>query len=221
MLDLSHEPDLGYVFYPHETPDHAGFPRLDLIIPAKPTYRHFDPQNVRFQVVSPTRDIDHISVHHPWTLGDSYQVCAGRIFVADRNAKQFEAFSFGGRLEILSDTNHTVCALQSAAPIFQVTLAHDLPQWIVVEAEILLAQQRAHWDPQHPHAFETHLATVDPLILYASCLQAIEAKATHMDNGATELDRHGFHFVQTEIKWLKNSGKWPLVLPSLDELFAQ
>lgn len=54
MLALSHEPDLGYVLFPHETQGHPGHPRLDVIIPATPTYHHFDPLKAQFQVVLPT-----------------------------------------------------------------------------------------------------------------------------------------------------------------------
>jgi hypothetical protein len=217
MIDLSHEPDLGYVFYPHEKPDHAGFPRLDVIISATPTYRHFDPQHVKFQIVSPRGDVEHITVHHPWTVG-SYRVCTGRIYAVDRDAKLFEAFSFGGRLEILSDADQTVCALLSTAPLFPVTSAQDLSTWVVIEVEILLAQQRAHWNPQHPHAFETHLGAVDSLTLYNSCLQALRVKGNHLGSGATELDRHGYHFVETEIEWLQKNGKWPQLVPTLGTL---
>ena len=96
----------------------------------------------------------------------------------------------------------TVCALTSNAPIFPVTPEHDLPMWIVTELEILLAQQRAHWDPQHPHAFETHLSTVDPFTLYASCLQALQAKSAQPGMGITS-DHYGYHFVDKEITWLQ------------------
>ena len=219
MLDLSHEPDLGYIFYPYKTPDHPGHPRLDVIIPAAPTYQHFDPQKAEFHVVSPPGDIELLSMHHPWTMGKRYRVCAGRIFLTDRKTKRVEAFTFGGDLQILSDEDHTVCALVSPAPIFPLFTTHDLPMWIVAEVEILLAQQKAHWDPQHPHSFETHLAAVDPFILYASCLQALQNKAGHIHSGVQELDRQGLHFVQTEIKRLQDKGEWPLLLPTLDELF--
>ena len=184
MLDLSHEPDLGYIFYPYKTPEHPGHPRLDVIIPAAPTYRHFDPQKVEFHVASATGDIEHISIHHPWTMEKRYRVCACRIFLTDRKAKRVDAFSFGGDLQILSDEDHTVCALVSPAPIFPLFTTHDLPMWIVAEFEILLAQQEAHWDPQHPHDFERHLAAVDPFLLYASCLQALQNKAGNIHSGA-------------------------------------
>ena len=215
MLDLSHEPSLGYLFYPHNVPDHPGHPRLDVIIPAVPTYRHFDPQKAQFPIVSATRDIEHISIHHPWTLRKKYQVCAGRILMTDRTTKRVEAFSCGGELQILSDEEHTICALVSDAPIFPLFTTHDLPVWIVAEIEILLAHQKAHWDPQHPHDFDTFLATVDPFLLYVSCLQAIRNKAAHLHTGAEALDQQGIQFVQTEIERLQEKGDWPPQLLTL------
>lgn len=215
MLDLSHEPDLGYIFYPHEVPKHSGHPRLDIIISTTPTQRHFDPEKVRFQIVLPPNRIEHITIHHPWTLGKRYQVSAGRIFITDRVPKIVEAFSFGGDLQILSTAEQTVCALVSAAPIFGLCAPHDLPMWLTAEVEVLLAKQQAHWDPQHPHDFETHLATVDPFLLYASCLQMLQDKAW-----PAHINRDGVHFVQAEIKRLKEAGEWPLPLPLLDQLFS-
>jgi len=219
MLGLSHEPDLGYLFHSHETLDHPGHPRLDVIIPATPTYEHFDPQKAQFYIVSPEGDIEHLSIHHPWTMEKRYRVCAGRIVLTDRKAKRVEAFSFGGDLQILSDEDHTVCALVSAVPIFPLFTTHDLSMWIVAEFEILLAQQKAHLDPQHPHDFQTHLAAVDPFLLYASCLQALQDKANHIHTGAVEFDRQGAQFVQTEVKRLQEKGEWPLLVPALDDLF--
>lgn len=50
MLDLTHEPDLGYVFYPNETPDHPGHPRMDVIIPAIATHQHYDLKKFNFKL---------------------------------------------------------------------------------------------------------------------------------------------------------------------------
>lgn len=217
MLDLTEEPDLGYVFYPYEIPHYPGHPRLDIIIPAVPTYRHFDPQKAQFRVVSFPNKLEQITIHHPWSSGKKFHVCAGRIYVSDRIHKQVEAFSFGGELQILSTEEHTVCALTSTAPIFALIEAHNLPMWLTAEAEILLAKQKAHWDPQHPHDFETHLMTVDPFLLYASCLQALQDKAWPTQS---ENNLHGPHFVKEEIKRLQEERRWPLFDSTLNQLFS-
>lgn len=217
MVDFADEPDLGYYFHPSEVADHPGHPRLDIIIPAKPTHRHFDPQKARFSVAA-RNDIQQLIVHHPWTMRKQYRVSPGLIIITDRKEKRVEAYSFGGDLEIVSNTDRTVCALVSPAPIFPLFTTHDLPMWLMCEFEILLAEQEADWDPRHPHEFEAHAATVDPFLLYVSCLQALQDKADGLHGEMTGLDQQGFHFVQTEIERLQREGKWPLRLPALDQL---
>ena len=217
MLDLTHEPDLGYIFYPPEAPHHPGHPRLDVILPKSPTYRHFDPQKVRYQIASPSDGVTQLTIHHPWTFENSYRVCAGRIFVTDRVSKVVEAFSFGGELHLLSTAEHTVCALTSAAPIFALFEAHDLAMWLTAEVESLFARQKAQWDPKHSRDFESHLTTLDPVFLYANCLQTLQQQPWPAHSGSKT---NGPRFVQEEIKRLQAKGTWPPDVPSLNQLFS-
>ncbi|MEZ4591286.1 MAG: hypothetical protein R3D55_09090 [Chloroflexota bacterium] len=217
MLDLTHEPDLGYIFYPSEFSHYPGHPRLDVILTTEPTERHFDPSKVQFQVISAQNHLEHLTIHHPWTGGARFRVCAGRIFITDRINKKVEAFTFGGNLQILAESDHTVCALTSPAPIFDLTVTHNLPMWLTAEVEILLAQQKAHWQPHHHDLFDAHLAQIEPFVLYTSCLQALYDKKFP---AGEEAYGEGTHFIQAEIKRLKNAGTWPLQLPSLTQLFS-
>ena len=218
MLDLTEEPDLGYVFYPYEIENHPGHPRLDVIITQEPTGRHFDPEKVHFEVLSVTGDLDQVNFHHPWAQSKQYRVCPGMIMMTDRRGKRIEAFSFGGDLQILSAQDHTVLALSSSAPIFPLFTAHDLPMWIVAEVEILLAEQEAHWSPQQPRDFKAHLGTVDPLRIYACCLQAMQNKGDQIHCGDEDLDRQGVHFVNSEIERIREEDDWPASVPALDQL---
>lgn len=215
MLDISHEPDLGYIFFPSELPHHPGHPRLDVILTKVPTERHFDPLKVQFQIVSSPNHVNHLTIHHPWTVGEKYRVAVGRIFIRDRIDKTVEAFSFGGELKIFSDQNRTICALTSPAPIFDLYTAHNLPMWLTAEAEILLAQQRALGLLHHDAEFDTHLSSLDPLLLYASCLQALQERSWPVPD---EVYGEGPHFVEAEIKRLQKAGEWPLLVPNLAEL---
>lgn len=221
MLDLSHEPDLGYIFYPYEVKNHPGHPRLDIVLQEIPTERHFDPQQAHFKGISSNGCIEQITIHHPWPLAARYRVCAGRIILKDRRGKLVEAFSFGGDLQIRSDIGCTVCGLISTAPIFPLFTTHDLPMWITAEVEVILARQNAHWDPRHPYDYEAHLARMDPFLLYASSLQTLQDQAaahTYLEVG--ELDHQGEHFVRAEIQRLKEKGVWPERLPTPDQLFS-
>ena len=217
MLDLSNEPDLGYIFYPSDIPHYPGHPRLDVVITEQPTKRHFDPQQARFQVVNPVGRIEQMTVHHPWPFGKKYRVCAGRIYIRDRVPKTVEAFSFGGELQILSTNEQTVCALTSPVPILDLVGTHNLSMWFTAEVEILLAQQNATQNLQQPEEFGTCLANVEPLVLYASCLQTLHDKKWPVhENEYLE----GQHFVQSEIKRLKETSMWLMPVPSLDQLFS-
>ena len=220
MFDLVQEPDLGYVFYAYEALEHPGHPRMDVIIRKTPTFRHFDPKRACFLVVSHHAGrLEQVHVEHPWTQGNRYRVCAGRIYLSDRTGKRVEAFSLGGELRIGSDREHTVCILQSSAPIFALCTTHDLPMWITAEVEIILARQKAHCDPRHPHEFEEHLASVDPVLLYASCLQAIQDRPDHGYRNEDDLEHQGEHFVRSEIQRLQENNAWPSLLPTPGDLF--
>ncbi|MBK7894409.1 MAG: hypothetical protein IPJ90_05890 [Anaerolineaceae bacterium] len=92
-----------------------------------------------------------------------------------------------------------------------------MPMWLTAEVEILLAQQNAHWQPHQHDTFEAHLTQIEPFVLYTSCLQALyDTKFPAGEEAYSE----GAHFIRAEIKRLKNAGTWPLVLPSLTELFS-
>jgi hypothetical protein len=217
MLDISHEPDLGYIFFPSELPHHPGHPRLDIILTEVPTERHFDPLKVQFQIVSPPNQANHLTIHHPWTAGEKYRVGAGRIFILDRIGKKVEAFSFGGALQIFSNQQRTICAHTSPAPILDLHATHTLPMWLASEVEILLAEQKAHWSPNQHDPFEVQLGKIDPLLLYTSCLQTLHQKSwpLHEDEYGT-----GLHFVRNEIKRLQAAGQWPLLVLSMAQLLS-
>jgi len=217
MLDISHEPDLGYIFFPSEIPHYPGHPRLDVILTELPTERHFDPTRVQYQIVSRQNRAEHLSVHHPWTAGELYRVGVGRIFIRDRIDKTVEAFSFGGELRIFSDPPRTICVLTSPAPIFDLWQTPSLPMWLTAEVEILLAEQKVKGLQSTRDELDLHLGKVDPFLLYASCLKALHDKSWPLSE-----DEYGAgpHFVRNEIKRIEQAGNWPLLVPSLAELVS-
>jgi hypothetical protein len=220
MLDLSQEPDLGYVFYPYESIEHPGHPRMDVIIHKKPTLRHFDPEEATYLIASHKgHKLDHIHVSHPWTQTKEYQVCAGRIILKDRKGKRVEAFSFGGDLQIASNGQETVCVLKSPAPIFYLGQIRCLSSWLTSESEIILARQKARSDSVNHNYFEEHLAQIDPLLLYASSLLLMQGRPCDCFLEEGELEHECAQFIRSEIKRLKESDQWPLLVPTPDELF--
>ncbi len=193
---------------------------MDVVLAAYPTERHFDPLRVRYLVASRGGDTDRLVVCHPWNQGRRYRVCAGRISVSDRLGKTVEAFTLGGDLQIACYSDRTICGLVSSAPIFPLFSAMDLNMCLAAEMEILLAKQKAHWDPAHPFEFEEHLAEVDPLQLYACFLQELHEKAGELHSGSNALDCDVQHFIGDEIRRLQESGRWPREVCTPEQLFS-
>ncbi|MEJ2750701.1 MAG: hypothetical protein P8183_22760 [Anaerolineae bacterium] len=211
------EPDLGYYYHPGTANRFPGHPQLDIFLHEVPTQRHFDPEQVHFEAVGSGRP-EGLSISHPWTGLRQFRICAGRIYIDDRKHKRVEAFSFGGTLQITPGHDVTVCHLTSPAPIFDLVDLDSLSTAFVSEAEVLLAERRADWDPQQPHTFEQHLATAVPLELYACCLVTLHKKfAPHLDlydNTYHEL----VEFAASEMKYLQKTGQWPALVPPLEEI---
>lgn len=217
MFDQLDKLDFGYDFQPADADRFPGHPQLDIVLRDEPTQRHFDPEQVHFDIAHSGR-VEALTVSHPWTGPRQFRVCAGRIYIDDRKQKRVEAFSFGGSLEITAKPDLTLCRLTSTAPIFDLVDLDSLSTAIATEAEVLLAERRADWDPKHPHTFEQHLATAVPLELYACCMVALHEKFVphleHYDHVYNDL----VQFVAGEIKFLQESGQWPAIVPPLAEI---
>lgn len=218
-VDLTQEPDLGYHFYPYEVEDHPGHLRMDVILNAVPTYRHFDPLKAQYPVAALEGGIDRITVCHPWRQGSRYRACAGRVILSDRFGKTVEAFSFGGDLQIETMADRSICALVSTAPIFPLYSTMDLPMCLTAEVEILLACLKARANRDRPFAFEEHLAAADPFQLYTCCLQALLEKGYESHSGDRELDHHVEHFLRSERRRLLQDNRWPRADCTLEQLF--
>jgi hypothetical protein len=211
------EKEYGYFFHPRERSDSPGHPRLDVFLRSVPTKTHFDPMSMSIHVASEHKNIELLKVHHPWLLRDQYQVCAGRVILQDRNGKNVEAFTFGGNLRIESEEELVIGVLTSPAPILELISTSSMPSLLAEETEILFAERRAEWEPDHT-GFDKRLIGVDPLALYCTCLQALRSKLEHSQFRNDEAIQHFVHCIHTEITALQESHKWLTRLPTVAEL---
>ncbi|GIK55310.1 MAG: hypothetical protein HND44_12845 [Chloroflexi bacterium] len=215
-IDISHEPDLGYVFYPATAENNFGSTRFDVILSEHPTRRHYDPENVQVTIARQTHvDAIHLNYTAPPA---QFRVCPGRIVLTDRVHKQVSAFCFGGDLRIIHQPPDAICVFQSPVSILDITTYHSAHMLFANEVEILIAERRAAWDPHHPHQFEQHLAQVDPTLLYAACLDTLATKFAAMPHSNDPARRQFVHLLQKEIKSWQQNGRWPLAIPKLTEL---
>ncbi|MCB9423245.1 MAG: hypothetical protein H6667_25840 [Ardenticatenaceae bacterium] len=217
MINQLSEPDFGYNFLPGTANRFPGHPQLDIILREVPTERHFDPEQVHFEAAQSGRP-EALTITHPWTGPRQHRICAGRIYIDDRKHKRVEAFSFGGTLEITTKHDLTICRLSSTTPILDMMELDSLSTTIATEAEVLLAERRADWDPKHPHTFEQHLATAVPLELYACILAALHEKfAPHLEH-FDQVYHQLVAFAAGEMAYLQQTGQWPAVVPPLTEI---
>jgi hypothetical protein len=219
MSDSGLNAHFGYLFYPSEQHNRPGHPRLDIYIHPKPTYEHFDPEEVSLTVVQARQGCESLGVVHPWSAQKDYQVFPGLITVRDRLHQTISAFTFGADLHIRSDDNLTVCKFTSAAPILSLHIPETLDFIQAQEMEILLAELRARWI-DHPDLLESRLAQAPPTALYTACLDILRKKFAHGLQAQDELTHAFYHFLINESQSLSESGAASTMDPNLDQLFA-
>ncbi len=177
--------DLGYILYPPRRPHEPGYPRLDVILRATPTGKHFDPFRVHLDVVASQQDVTCLAIEYPWSDLDDYTVCAGIVDLIDHKGKHLDAFTFGGALHIQNEEKHTLLVLTSPAPIL---LPAELPldQLLVDEVKIVLAERQAIREVE-PGLFEKLLIAAPPLELYHAISAAVLERYHRLHSSDDEL----------------------------------
>lgn len=204
MVNVSSDTrDLGYILYPRRRPHEPGYPRLDVILRPIPTGHHFDPREVRLNIVTQDLLIERLTVEHPWTDAEDYTVCAGTVELADRYHKHLEAFTFGGALHIQTEEERTILELTSPAPILLPAESH-LDQLLVDEVEIILAERQAIRGTE-PGVFEKRLVSVPPLDLYHAILVALRERYHKLPGSDDDLVLNLRHVLHEELKVLDES----------------
>lgn len=217
-------PELGYIYHPDSDTISPGYPRLDVILRQMPSRQHFDPDSVRAPVFTlHTHGLELLKISHPWYGGDQKRrLCAGKVIISDYKDKLVEAFTFGGELVIQTSDQQTVCIFTSPAPILPFEhnpvdlLPGDIATLLGSEAEVLMAQRRAHW-LHRPAELENRLGNIEPMRLYCACIAALEAKFAHPSMNDSDEYRHFLWFLHTEHRHLQDTSRWcdPV---SLDQL---
>jgi len=207
----------GYFFHTRERPDSPGHPQLDVFLRFVPTEKHFDPIKMTINVAVGGKDIEFIKVHHPWPLLEHYRACSGRVILEDRKGKVVEAFTFGGDLRIESKEELTIGMLTSPAPILELTSAASILSMLAEEIEIIFAERRAEWEPDH-RTFNEKLITADPFVLYCACLENLRERYEQSHVKSDEEVQKFKQFVHNEIANLQELNQWPAQLPTVAKL---
>jgi hypothetical protein len=163
--------DFGYRFEPLGAADQPVHRKLTVVIRSKPTEERFDPDKLQCRVATTRGELEYLEVFHPWAFLADYRLAAGRIEIIGRHNKKAEAFSFGGRLHIDTNSDQTTAVCESPAPILALLTENPFLSTLAARAEALLARRQAEWDSRGQlEQYETRLAALDPLVLYHACL---------------------------------------------------
>ncbi|MBN1266415.1 MAG: hypothetical protein JXA25_13035 [Anaerolineales bacterium] len=216
---LNQDNKLGYIFIPFEKRDSIGFKELIINISENPTGDHFDPVEVHvFAAVNDHTAVEEHTFFHPYRSIGHHTIAPGIIIIQDRKGKREEAFSFGGTLSILTQTDLTQCHLVSTAPILPANHRHTVIRTLLDEIQIVMAERRAAWMNAGEEAFEKKLLEVDPLVLCAVFLSSILKEFSDVELQSLGPNRMLLDTIREEIRNLKENGKWPAEIPSIEEI---
>ncbi len=215
-MNTQQENKFGYWFYPPDSHHAPGGNRLDIIIKEIPTDQHFDPLLIYLPIIS-RGGIETLKINHPWLFEKTYQACMGVVEMIDRKGTKEEAFTFGGNLTIHSKDEFTQLILESPAPIIDINAADQAKMLFVEEVEILLAERRAAL-LANKNAYECHLADVNPLNLYVTCVHTLIEKYEQMDHKEDPEIMEFLNFIRAEFKRLKDEELAPLLIPSIEDI---
>jgi len=205
----------GYIFHPGHSC--FGYEQVDVMLAAKTTLEHFDPEKMRVNIGA-GRSVQTLDIHHPWRMAHEYPVIAGRIILTDRVHKQVEVFTLGGQLTITSQPEQTCCTFTSEAPFLDLVTDHSVSTLLANEIEILLAERRAARNFRLSGEFDNLLLGIPPQTLYTVCLRAINEKFKVYHGFSDPVMQHFKHQLALEIDRLHREGLWPDTLPQLEDL---
>ncbi len=207
----------GYIYHPPVHTGEIGAPRLDIYLRSAPSGLHFDPEIVSFPIVNEHGDPQKLDVYHPWEYDLEYRLTAGRLVMADRRDKHFDAFIFGGDLRISSGVTETLCVVTSPAPILNLAPPLNAADFLATESEILLAERRAYWETQ-PEEFDRRLATAEPLELFHAILEALRAKFKQFPPTENEILRQFVHYLNEESRTIHDFHNLSILARPLEEI---
>ena len=199
----------------------VGIAGLKVYLSGAPQPRAFDAARLRLPVIQQD-ELQELEIGQPWIPlagGNQARLAAGKFSLHDHADHVQYGISLGGQVEISSQDNLTVCTLQSTAPIFLLQDDPEGPDVLLAdELETLLARRRAAWGLEE-EIFTRRMLTADPLHLLGTCLETIEARLKRILAHSQD-DQYAsiVHYIDHIRLTLVHAGKWPEVVPAIDDL---
>lgn len=210
----------GYCLQPKFHRAGIGFSGLLVAIRPQPTEAHYDPESMQLRLRDGNSGTQWVSVRQRAPFRRPVHVCPGHITLNDRREKKVEFFTFGGEVRPVLTEALTVYALTSPVPILGITppSLNTVAEKLALKAETALARADACWNRDR-HGFLRRLGSVNPVTLYAAILEGILCR-DDMPPILCARNRTLAQAAGRERRWLQETGRWPIDVPSVPALLC-
>jgi hypothetical protein len=206
---------ISYKFHPNQRHNSPGFASLEMIIQGDDKSVSRDLEEATLLIANSEELPETTFLSHPWNRPAQEQVCTGNIALRLKQDEKIIAFTFGGQLQVQSQSDKTVFILTSPAPILRYEGFNQISTILADEVNILLAEKRVR-EISDLDAYKKRLVCTNPLLLYCTCLKELRDKFTHYVHPDTPSQQSFSNFITSEIETLQSEGLWPNRVPDLE-----
>lgn len=208
----------GLIFQPSAYSPPVGYAGFNIELTDHPAPRYFDARRALF----PVEDGGVMrlqAVEHPWNGPAELRFAIGRIRLDAHDGDHEEIYGFGGVATVTAAGAATVCQVTSTAPFLPLNDdPHSAVAALESELEVILARSRAGWGSDE-YAHLDRLSHIDPLLLFASSLAAVERRLAPMvEHQGEESLRGAWRMARAMRERLAWAGDWPETVRPLEEL---
>lgn len=215
---LSKLEHLGYYLLPRthaHSPGHSGL--LVFLYAGPGPDVTFVPQSLQTRVLDVDHTVRWVRFDAATPFSSVRTVVPGKIVLHDQRHQEVEFFVFGGALTAEAIRGGSIYSFHSRAPVLMTSrVSHSIATHLAVEAEVLLAEQRAIFYTEEQW-FLKQLSEADPFQLYLACLQAILARYERIASLRDQY-RDFYQALQMERAWLVETEQWTEPVTTLPEL---
>ncbi|HXF60895.1 MAG TPA: hypothetical protein VNK95_04720 [Caldilineaceae bacterium] len=188
-----------------------------------PTYAHYDPERLALHILDSRGLAAPVTLDRNASLHSEQRVCPGFVTLSDRLDKHIHFYCYGGTLEavhVSEPATYTLYVLESPAPILALhpLLVQGETDQLAQSSEALFARLRARMNGGQSE-FLARLARVEPLQLYAGCIESLWSM--YRCSATLPTTFAGFYaLLQRERRWLARLNSGGVYQRPLEQLLA-
>jgi hypothetical protein len=212
---------LGYELVPTKYLPQLGYSRLRTIISGHPSQRYFDVKQVSLPTFDGRNYHQTRITRHELASKETFQVCLGRLSLANYQGEELHGFSFGGAVQTAVVAEGLYCDFTSNAPIFMLQDNPVTVSGVLVDEIIdLLAEKEARL-ARHEDELYSRLSKFEPYTVFLACLVTLRKR---LESLPAQLRGENFRktnsVVQKVIRIVQSTDGWDGHADTLDDLLV-